>query len=205
MLTQWANSRPRFVYPYRRSLPKGLINGICLFYENGERYGDMDRIVMVGSHTSQFQLIPHLDKHFSKENKNISILRKNIGCCFLHDHPYLPVWNLNYLHPDTDEQLERSVEIRISAHLRNNFSFSVLPMDTNEERDFWKPRLISTIAQGGKALASANWLGKLSPKAKIRDYALWQVNDIGGTTMSDGQVQDLISVVEMNERRLRLH
>lgn len=57
-------------------------NGIYIFFENGEIYKDLDRIVRVGTHRSDNRLKNRL-RDYSKPNKDGSIFRKNIGRAIL--------------------------------------------------------------------------------------------------------------------------
>ncbi len=91
------NKQKRFSFPFKsqeNEIPK---NGIYIIFENGEKFGDLDRIVRVRTHTGECQLRSRLKQHFIKENKNRSIFRKNIGRCFLKKEksPYLALWELD--------------------------------------------------------------------------------------------------------------
>ncbi len=44
-----------------------------------KKYGELDRIVRIGTHTSDDRLKNRLRDHFISKNKDGSIFRKNIG------------------------------------------------------------------------------------------------------------------------------
>ena len=48
----WANNLERYTFLNLNGL-KDVQNGIYLIFENGEKVGDLDRIVRVGSHPFQ--------------------------------------------------------------------------------------------------------------------------------------------------------
>ncbi|MDP3058407.1 MAG: hypothetical protein Q8N36_03005, partial [bacterium] len=77
-------------------------NGIYVMFENGEKIGNLDRIVRIGTHNSNNRLKIRLRDHFITENADGSIFRKNIGRAFLHEknHPYKAVWELNISRPE---------------------------------------------------------------------------------------------------------
>jgi hypothetical protein len=78
------NDQRRFYFPFNQQKKEIPQNGIYIIFENGEKFGDLDRIVRVGTHTGDGQLRSRLNQHFVKENKNRSIFRKNIGRCMLN-------------------------------------------------------------------------------------------------------------------------
>ena len=87
------NGVKRIHFPFNRNeIP---LNGIYVLFEKGENAHGVDRIVRIGTHTGNNQLISRLWQHFIHENKDRSIFRKNIGRCFLnksHD-PFLEQWD----------------------------------------------------------------------------------------------------------------
>jgi hypothetical protein len=91
------NQKTRFKFPYKQQenlIPK---NGVYILFEKGEKYKNYDRVVRIGSHTGENQLIPRLRQHFLLENKNRSIFRKNIGRCILKkdNSSYINNWELD--------------------------------------------------------------------------------------------------------------
>lgn len=193
------HSLPRFYFPFDvREIPQ---NGIYILFENGEGGHGKDRIVRVGTHTGENQLRSRLRQHFINENKDRSIFRKNIGRCLLHkeNDPYLSVWELDCTSPEQkarfrsllDMEYQQEIEQRVTQYIQTNFSFCVLEVQTKEERIALKSKLISTMATCPECRPSKNWLGNYSPKNKIRDSGLWQVNELNKEPLSSFDLTNL--------------
>jgi len=188
------HTRRRFHFPFAHLIDAIPQNGIYIIFERGETYRTFDRIVRVGTHTGQDQLRSRLKQHFIKPNKNRSIFRKNIRRSFLYREgsAYLPSWELDVTsRVDRQRNLEKldlafeaNVEKRISEYIQANLSFCVFEVQEKEERLFWESRIVSTIARSGVCSASPGWLGNYSPKAKIVQSGLWQVNELEGQVLS---------------------
>ena len=175
------NSLPRQSFPFDgEAIPD---NGIYILFENGEVAHGADRIVRVGTHRGVNQLHPRLREHFVKENKDRSIFRKNIGRAILQktNDRFLKQWNWDltsreardkYL-PLLDKDKQRSVEQAVSEYIQGNLSFVVFSVDSKEERLEWEQKIISTVSWCTECRPSHNWLGKHSPKQKIREGGLW--------------------------------
>ncbi len=123
------NSLPRHWYPFDElSIPR---NGIYILFEKGEYAHGADRIVRVGTHRGENQLRSRLKQHFVNENKDRSILRKNIGRALLQraGDPFLEQWNWDltprkarerYL-PLLDQEKQRQVEKAVTEYIQQNF------------------------------------------------------------------------------------
>jgi hypothetical protein len=185
-LHEWARSLPRFRFPFvDADIPP---NGIYLLFEKGEKGHRGERVVRVGTHTGEDQLLSRLKQHFLTPNKDRSIFRKNIGRALLarDKDPFLSDWELDLtpraareLHGtriDADKQ--KAVEKLVSEYIQNNFSFAVIQVDRKEERLRLESRLISTVSLCSVCKPSAGWLGNSSPKDKIRESGLWIVNEL---------------------------
>jgi len=169
-----------------RALPK---NGIYVLFERGEVCHDGPRIVRVGTHTGDDQLPSRMQQHFVKENKDRSIFRKNIGRALLNreSDPYLAEWEKDRtsraqrqrfgLEPDPVKR--REVEASVTAYMREHFSFVVFSAEVAAERLSLESKLISTVSRCGACGPSDRWLGRSSPKEKIRSSGLWLVNELG--------------------------
>lgn len=171
-------------------------DGIYLLFEEGETAHEIslseittsDRIVRVGTHTGAGQLPSRLRQHFVLENKDRSVFRKNIGRALLTkaQDPYLTVWELDltsaaakkaHMHlVDLIKQIE--IEKRVSAYMREAFSFVFVRVDTKEERLSLESKIISTLSRCDECQSSIGWLGNYSPKEKIRESGLWLVNEL---------------------------
>jgi hypothetical protein len=176
-------------------------NGIYIVFENGEKYGVLDKIVRVGTHTGDKQLRSRLNQHFVMENKNRSIFRKNIGRCILNKEksPYLPLWELDITSRTEKEKniklldldFEKQIEKRISEYIQTNLSFCVFQVDTKEQRLFWESKIISTLAKSNELKPSEIWLGNHSTKDKIKTIGLWQVNELFKESLTEQEFEIL--------------
>jgi hypothetical protein len=199
------NQIRRFTFPYddrEMEMPK---NGICIFFEKGEKFGQIDRIVFVGTHTSNNKLQSRLKEHFITHNKDRSIFRKNIGRCILakEKHPYLSVWNRDFTAKATKElygkeinfKLQQQIEETVSQYIQNNISFCVIQIEDPKDRLFWKSKIISTLAQSGESHPSNSWLGNHSPKEKIRKFGLWQEKQLTEPILSLEEFENLRVII----------
>jgi hypothetical protein len=197
------NSQKRFHFPFDiDQIPK---NGVYIIFEKGERYRQYDRIVRVGTHTGNNQLLSRLYQHFVKQNKNRSIFRKNIGRALLNknNHPYLEIWDLDSTSKTDkvkndhliDKKFEQELEEQISEYIQNNLSFTVFRVNSKEKRLFWESKIISTLATFHDIKPSNNWLGLFSPKDKIRQYGLWQVNELKKKSLDNDEFNELTQLL----------
>lgn len=186
LIHKFANSLQRYSYPFdSKLLPK---NGIYFFFEKGERYKNLDRIVRVGTHTGDGNLPSRLEQHLCNENKDRSIFRKNIGRALLNkeNDSFLEQWNIDLTtkvsrekySSDIDFAKLNQVEKEVSGYMRENFSFSVFEVLTKENRLEMESLLIKTISSCDDFSSSENWLGLHSPIEKIRKSGLWLVNEL---------------------------
>lgn len=174
--------RHRFSFPYREDeIPD---NGIYALFEEGEEAHGNDRIVRFGTHRGEGHLPGRIEEHFVTENKDRSIFRKNIGRALLNreDDPFLEDWNLDLTsramrekHEDRiDLEKQKQVEGQVTDCIQHNFSFSVLEVADAANRDQLESRLIATVSLCRACGPSESWLGRWSPKRKIRENGLWQ-------------------------------
>jgi hypothetical protein len=180
------NARTIHTFPFDKStIPR---NGIYVLFENGQKAHDTKRIVRIGTHTGDAQLGKRLRQHFLRENKDRSIFRKNIGRAMLNrrDDSFLEQWNFALTSHKNREKYARlvdfdyqqEIEEKVSAYIQQNLSFSVFEVPTREERLHLESRLISTISLCEGCGPSPGWLGSHSPKRKIRQSGLWQIQEL---------------------------
>jgi hypothetical protein len=178
-------------------------NGIYILFEKGECGHGVDRIVRIGTHTGDGQLPSRLRQHFTLENKDRSIFRKNIGRALLNagGDPYLGKWNLDmttrkakeaHRHlVDSDKQ--RQIEQAVTEYLQENLSFVIFPVEGKADRLRLEARIISTVSLCKNCQPSSDWLGLKSPKTKIRESGLWQVNELYKEPLTTVEVEELRS------------
>ena len=200
------NSQKRFHFPFDNELDQIPLNGVYIIFEKDEQYKQYDRIVRVGTHKGINQLRSRLYQHFLLLNKNRSIFRKNIGRALLNkdSNPYLRIWELDSTSradkiknaPLIDKIFEQELEGQISKYIQHNLSFVVFGVNNKDKRLFWESRIISTLAAFPDIRPSDNWLGHFSPKDKIRQYGLWQVNDLKKKPLDTDEFNELTQLLE---------
>lgn len=163
-------------------------NGVYVLFERGERAHGADRIVRAGTHTGENQLRSRLMQHFVVENKDRSILRKNIGRAILNrdSDPFLGQWDLDLTtramrerHGGAvDKEKMADTERRVSDHIRKNMGFAAFRVEGRAERLVLESKMASTLSLCGECRPSGRWLGNHSPKKRIRESGLWQVNEL---------------------------
>lgn len=189
------NGMPRYFWDTVDAI--GFDNGIYIVFEKGETYYDMDRIVRVGTHTSDGRLRRRLQDHFVKENKDGSIFRKNIGRAVLNrnKHPYLAVWNIDTSKKDRiaslgekyDFSFQQKLEKQISNYMCENMSFVCFPVSTEQERLRLEEGIMATLNAASDFMASPNWRGKHSPEYEIAKSGLWLQKGLYGTPLSESE------------------
>lgn len=181
-LHDYVRNLKRYAFPFDKN--EVYKNGVYILFEKNEFGHNGDRIVRIGSHTGNDNLVKRLEEHFLKENKDRSIFRKNIGRALLNKNSdsYLDIWDIDltskkarteyqsFIKKDYQELIEKQV----SDYIRDNFTFSVIEVLDKEERISLEKRLIEIVSSCNECYPSNNWLGKSSPVDKIRLSGLWQ-------------------------------
>ena len=67
-------------------------------------------------------------------------------------------------------------------------------MNSKDKRLFWESKIIATIGQA-KLKPSSNWLGNFSPKVKIRESGLWQVQGLQKPIMTGYEFKQLVQII----------
>jgi len=175
-------------------------NGLYIIFENGEKYNKTDRIVRVGTHNSDGRLKARLKNHFINENKDGSILRKNIGKAILsrsHDI-YLGIWSKNSSNkskmenvPGYDSDYQKLIETLVSKYMRENMSFSCFSVSTEVERLRLEEGIIATLNKNKDFYASVDWLGNYSPEEKIRQSGMWLKQGLNKEPLSETEIKQI--------------
>lgn len=175
-------------------------NGIYVLFEKGERYKSWDRIVRVGTHTSPGRLRQRLYDHFLSPNKDGSIFRKNIGKALLNrsSHPYLSVWSLNTSHQENkryvDPDFQKLVEEKVSAYLKANISFAVIPVEDAAQRLRLEEAIIASVHRNEQFGPGGDWLGRYSPEAEIRASGLWLKQGLLAPCLTEGELSRVLAI-----------
>ncbi len=180
-------------------------HGIYVLFEDGELAHGVARIVRIGTHTGDNQLPSRIAEHFVKENKDRSIFRKNIGRALLNKDgdPFLDQWEIDLTtreartmhgqHIDKDKL--RQTEKRVSDYMQHKIRFLCFEIESKDDRQLWESRFAATVAQCAECRPSPTWLGRHSPKAKIRESGLWQEQHIDGQPLSPAEYGVLTAIV----------
>ncbi len=198
-LHQLLGGIPACRFPYQESqIPK---NGIYVLFEDGEVAHGKSRIVRIGTHTGNNQLRSRLKQHFLNEKKDRSIFRKNIGRCLLNrdNDPFLEFWELDLTsHTAKVEHAakidfikQNEIERRVSEYIQGHLRFVAFEVRDKDSRLDLESKIISTVSLCENCDPSATWLGRHSPKSKIKLSGLWQVNELRQTPLSNGEMHEL--------------
>ena len=173
-------------------------NGIYIMFEKGESYRSYDRIVRVGTHTSDNRLKKRLKDHFLKENKDGSIFRKNIGKAILNKngHPYLNVWNLDTKKAGDkyDAEFQYKIEKQISTYLKDNITFTCFQVDTKEDRLRLEEGIIALLNLSSSFVSSENWRGRFSPVNDISQSGLWLREGLNGKPLTFSEYEKIVAL-----------
>lgn len=209
---------PMITFPFDlEELPE---NGIYFFYEEGEVWGhggDQPRIVRIGSHSGQGNLRSRISETYLLDERKLdfgrddarpadrSIFRKNLGRALLNRDggDYLATWEIDFIPTGNRESFrhwrdidkEKRLEEAISRLLRERFSFRAIAVDAPTERRELEKRFVGTLARCGLCTPSGHWLGRSSPKRKIRERNLWQVQHLGATGISSEHKQRIMDAI----------
>jgi len=180
-------------------------NGIYVLFEKGEEGHGGPRIVRVGTHTGANQLRSRLVQHFLKENKDRSIFRKNIGRCLLtrSNDGYLPIWQQDFTAraarlarpAEFDAVRQAAIESDVSRYIRDAFSFVTIEVAEKDDRLRLEAGLVSLVSHCSECGPSGSWLGLHSPKDRIRESGLWQVNELYKTPIMEPELRTLLAPV----------
>jgi len=193
------NSLKRISFPFNEEeIP---FNGIYILFEKGEKAHDRDRIVRVGTHTGENQLRSRIKQHFIHENKDRSIFRKNIGRAILNKNKddFIKQWEIDLttkqakdlFSKDIDFEKQKQIEKLVTKYIQDNFSFVVFRIDDKDERLKIESKIISSISLCDRCKQSLNWLGNYSPKEKIKESALWLVNELYKEPFNHQELEEL--------------
>lgn len=176
-------------------------NGIYIVFEKGETYKGFARVVRVGTHKSPGRLKQRLKDHFIGENHNGSIFRKNIGKALLNrdNDPYLSIWTLDTSRTanagKADRSKETEIEHRVSAYMREAFTFCVFRVDNAAERLRMEEAIIATLNQSDDFKAGSDWFGNSSPECEIRESGMWLKQGLDKKPLTDDELLRLAQLI----------
>jgi phosphatidylserine/phosphatidylglycerophosphate/cardiolipin synthase-like enzyme len=139
--------------------------------------------------------------HFDREDRNASIFRRHIGRALLNraKDPYLDIWSLDTSRqPDRDREDARTaarVERDVSAYMRVNLSFSVIPVASVDSRLRLGEAIVATLHQAKNFAPSDSWLGHYSPDSQIRASGLWQKRALDADPLTADESLQLARII----------
>lgn len=115
--------------------------------------------------------------------------------------PYLPVWELDQTTRAAkakhghrvDRRRQAEIERDVTRRIQGWFTFTAFEVPGKAERLRLESRIVSTVSSCRGCGPSADWLGRHSPKAKIRQSGLWQVNELYKTPLDEAGLEMLVS------------
>lgn len=198
----------------KKELNENSPDGIYFFFEEGEKAGEFDRIVRVGTHkNSKERLVGRLSWHCGKQTSDFnrevgfSILRKNDE----RNEKFEKFWKQQKPEFENDKQknafkvwcaeIKEKIDERMA---RTSFAVLPMPVETNaeeaamkeamKERLWLESHLIAILSWGAfwseEFRPSKDWIGNFSPKYGIRTYGLW---------LMDGLLSELPTEQEMEK------
>lgn len=201
LLHEHFNSLPRHSFPFDKN--KISNNGIYILFEKGETVNQFERIVRIGSHDGNNQLVKRLGDHFLSDKQRNSIFRKHVGRCLLtkNNDSYINSWNLPFkkkVDKAKNELLvnleyEKRYEEEITTYIRTNISFCIIPdMVTKQQRNRWEEGLIALLAQSAHKISSKTWLGNIHPDRTISQSRLWNIEHVNGQPLTKEEFDDIV-------------
>lgn len=199
LLHEIFNGMPRYNWKSIDEIP--FENGIYIMFESGEKLYGKDRIIRIGTHNADGRLKKRLKDHFISQNKDGSILRKNIGLAFLNkeNDSFEVIWAMDSSKPETRREIlaanqsERIklIEKMVSEYLQSHIEFTCIQVDTKDKRLFLEGALITTLNHTADFNSSDTWLGLSSPKPEIARSGLWNTQGLDKHELTIEEILDL--------------
>ena len=195
-LHQYFNEQKRYDFNTIQEIP--FENGIYIMFEAGEKYGEYDRIVRIGTHDSQNRLKNRLRDHFLKKNKDGSIFRKNNGRALLakDNNGYLDIWNLDTSKNDNRKYIQSDIQIKIenevTSYLQNRITFTCIQVDDAKQRLRLEKAMIAILNQDPEFGPSKNWLGNYSKENEISNSGIWLKIGIDHQPLNDKELDFIL-------------
>lgn len=197
----WKARRYRYESSWENAMPAQCLSGLYLLFEDGESFQGGDRIVRVGTHTGQGNLMARLREHYITENHHRSIFRKHIGRALLNKRsdPYLEAWNTDFTTRENkkrcghlrDMTREAEIEGEVSGWLRRHMSFCLISEPDAHARKTLEAGLIALLAQDPACVPSAQWLGLWATDSRISGSGLWNIQGLKGDPLACAEVSGL--------------
>jgi hypothetical protein len=116
--------------------------------------------------------------------------------CQFADDKYHPFCGQRQVCGDVvDFDRQAQVERVVTSCIQDSFFFAVIPVEARETRLSLEARIISTVSLCLECRPSGEWLGLHSPKRKIQESGLWQVNQLYKEPMSQSNFEWLQTIL----------
>ena len=202
-----ASKLPR--YRFDKLTKIDVENGLLIVFEEGEKYGEYDRIVYVGINQKSGRL-PGRVQEFISGKKDGVVLRKYIGEALLRKdrHPYSRIWAKDSSSPEGrrkigtffDSQIQEETEARVTSYLNEHMSFSVVEIPNSTRRKLLQDEFVLTLKEAYSQLpASSTWLGRYHSDLKIRATALWMVGNERARPFNNEEVETFLKEIQNSQ------
>lgn len=183
-------------------------NGIYVFFDKNHQLADgIFRIVRIGTHTQDHNLIARIRNHY-RGSKNSSIFRKNIGISLLNSRndDYVKIWQLDTSQPEIREKFadkinkpkEAELEQEVTNYINDNLFFVAFEVSSVDERLKIESGLISALTYATNNKQAGDWLGNFSGKLNILRSGMWLVKEMDLEPIS---VQYLAAIHEFYQQQ----
>ena len=196
-------------YHFDKSTEIAVEDGLLIVFEDGEKYGDDERIVYVGINQKSGRL-PGRIHDIVGGHKDGAVLRKYIGEAFLRKdgHPYARIWAKDSSSPEGrrkigtfyDQKKQDETEVRVTAYLKEHMSFSVIEIPNATRRKLLQDELVQTLKEAySQSPVSNTWLGKYHSDLKIRTAALWMVGNERARPFNKEEVETFLKEIQNSQ------
>lgn len=172
-------------------------DGVYFFFEEGEVYHGVDRIVKVGTHIADGKMRQRLRDHY-KPNQEGSVFRKVIGKAMLRYDQYkfeelldLELSKGKLAGGIKRYEKEKNLERRITNYLNNKFSFACVKVVEKEQRLRFEEGLVALLHRTEDFKPSSEWFGQYSPNEEIRASGLWLREGLCNESLTKEELQRL--------------
>ena len=196
-------------YRFDDSTEINVKNGLLVVFEDGEKYGEYDRIVYVGINKTSGRL-PGRVHDLVAGNKDGVVLRKYIGESLLRKdgHSYARIWAKDSSSPEGrrkigtfyDPQKQEETEARVTSYLKKQMSFSAIEIPNSTRRSLLQSELVSTLQEAySQSSVSSTWLGRYHSDPKIRSGALWMIGNANSRSFNKEEVETFLKEIQNSQ------